>query len=137
MKEAMSADRQEKFISKEELVSFCEKIKDTYNYLLFVTAVDYPEKNQLQMVYYIQSFENKDVLILKIDISREKPEIASVVPFWPAADWHEREAYDMFGINFIGHPDLRRILLPPEWVGAPLLKDYVKASVVKKPETVK
>ena len=62
--------------------------------------------------------------MLKVVLDREKPEVDSVVDFWRTAEWHEREAFDLIGVKFLGHPDLRRILLPADWEGHPLRKDY-------------
>lgn len=79
----------------------------------------------ISVYYHIESTSKKHKLVLKTSTAREKPEVVSVVDIWKAADWHEREAYDMFGINFINHPDLRRILMPYDWeFGYPLRKDY-------------
>ncbi|MBI5399764.1 NADH-quinone oxidoreductase subunit C [Candidatus Saganbacteria bacterium] len=128
---------EEKKISREELLATGENIKAQYNFLVFITAVDYPERNVIGMVYHLRSLGNRDTLIIKIDLPREKPEIASVAGIWPAAEWHEREVFDLFGVNFLGHPDLRRILLPPDWEGSPLRKDYTKPGVIKRPETIK
>jgi NADH-quinone oxidoreductase subunit C len=75
--------------------------------------------------------------MIKVEILRNDPQIQTVSAVWPAAEWHEREIFDLFGVNFSGHPDQRRILLPVDWVGHPLLKDYAKTGMIKKPETIK
>lgn len=87
-----------------------------------VSGVDL--KSDLMAVYHFFAFSRNEKLILKVKVSREEPIIDSVVHLWPSADWHEREIYDLIGIKFHNHPDLRRILLPDDWVGYPLRKDY-------------
>jgi NADH-quinone oxidoreductase subunit C len=127
---------EERKIDKDQLYSECEKLKHTYDYLPFLTAVDYPDKNIIELVYRLQSTATNAALTLKVELPREAAEVSSVISVWPAADWHEREVFDLFGVKFTGHPDLRRILLPPEWKGFPLLKDYSDPNVVKKPVTI-
>lgn len=79
----------------------------------------------LSVVYHLDSTELKHKITLKVFTSRDNPEVESVCEVWRCADWHEREAYDMFGIKFLNHPDLRRILMPYDWeAGYPLRKDY-------------
>ena len=79
----------------------------------------------LSVFYHLESTHLKHKITLKVSTDRENPEVASVEEIWRTADWHEREAYDMFGIKFINHPDLRRILMPYDWeAGYPLRKDY-------------
>ena len=129
--------KEEKRVTREDFFGVCESLKNSYDYLIFVTAVDYPDQARLELVYYLQSLETKNTLILKVDLPRENPEINSVAVLWPAAEWHEREIFDLFGVKFIGHPDLRRILLPEDWPGHPLLKDYTQPGLVKRPETIK
>lgn len=99
-----------------------------------ITGLDYPDKKQFCVAYDLMSMERGHEFCIKVFVPREKPEIPSVAEVWHAADWHEREAYDMFGIVFTGHPDSvtdaggthpRRILLPEDWEGFPLRKDYV------------
>ncbi|RKQ83835.1 NADH-quinone oxidoreductase subunit C [Brockia lithotrophica] len=75
--------------------------------------------------YVLQSFRHPHLLAVHVRAERDNPRVPSVVDVWPAADWAERETYDLLGIVFEGHPDLRRILLPEDWVGHPLRKDYV------------
>jgi NADH-quinone oxidoreductase subunit C len=98
--------------------------EDKFDYLVDVTAVHYPKKEeQFEVIYILYSFP-KNVRIRVKTTLRENTEIRSVVPLWPTADWLEREVFDMFGIRFTGHPQLKRILLPDEWKGHPLRKDY-------------
>jgi NADH-quinone oxidoreductase subunit C len=79
----------------------------------------------LSVVYHLESVYLKHKLTLKVSTARENPQVKSVSEIWRSADWNEREAYDLFGINFINHPDLRRILMPYDWeAGYPLRKDY-------------
>ncbi|HPU84776.1 MAG TPA: NADH-quinone oxidoreductase subunit C [Candidatus Latescibacteria bacterium] len=78
----------------------------------------------LGVAYHLFSYSQRHRFAFKAHTPRKNPHIPSVTQIWPAADWHEREAFDLFGIIFDGHPDLRRILLPEDWVGHPLRKDY-------------
>lgn len=96
-----------------------------YNCLMDLTAVDHwKRKPRFDVVYHFLSVANKFRLRLKVPVAEPEPTVDSLVSLWPAADWYEREVYDMFGIRFSGHPDLRRILLYPEFEGHPLRKDY-------------
>ncbi|MEP6714800.1 MAG: NADH-quinone oxidoreductase subunit C [Terriglobia bacterium] len=90
-----------------------------------VTVVDrYPTEPRFEIVYHLHSISRKERLRLKARVSGENPEIDSAVPVYRAADWYEREAYDLFGVRFLNHPDLRRIMMPDDWEGHPLRKDY-------------
>jgi NADH-quinone oxidoreductase subunit C len=95
------------------------------NFLMCLSGVDYGAGKPLGVVYHLQSLTLMHQIVLKVDLPRESPSVPSVAGIWRTADWHEREAYDLFGIRFEGHPDLRRILLPDDWEGYPLRKDYV------------
>lgn len=105
-----------------------------FSFLRSVSAVDLSEKNKLACIYdllHIPLGPDRDQLItttrefaVRIVTERDDPHIPSVADVWPTADWHEREAYDMMGIAFDNHPDLRRILCPDDWEGHPLRKDY-------------
>ncbi len=99
-----------------------------YNFLSTVTAVDWPERvPRFDVVYQLLSLPNRCVLRLKAragNKGEEHPSVPSVCGIWPGANWYEREIYDLFGITFSGHPDLRRILMPPDWTTHPLRKDY-------------
>lgn len=115
---------------KEIIAQLCRELKESgvllFDHLMCLSGVDY--KDRLEVVYHLYSYELKHKVTLKVNVDRNNPEIDTVVPVWETANWHEREAYDMFGINFKGHPDLRRILLPQEWEGYPLRKDYARKS---------
>lgn len=99
-----------------------------YNYLADVTAVDWPEREpRYDVVYHLLSLETNAVIRLKVRVGDEAtphPMVPSVTSVWPTANWFEREAFDLFGIVFEGHPQLERILMPDDWVGHPLRKDY-------------
>ncbi len=97
----------------------------SFDWLGCITAVDYVASDQLAAVYDLYSMQHDHWFAVKVYTSRDDPRIPSVMDLWPAADWHEREAFDMMGIVFEGHTDLRRILLPEDWEGYPLRKDYV------------
>lgn len=95
-----------------------------FDWLGCITAVDYVVDNQLCAVFDLYSTTHRHWFAVKVYVDRDKPTMPSTCDLWPAGDWHEREAYDLMGIVFEGHPDLRRILLPEDWVGHPLRKDY-------------
>jgi|SRR5689334_9808958 NADH-quinone oxidoreductase subunit C len=98
--------------------------RETFDYCVDVTAAHYPQREkQFDVVYVLYSFPRNERIRVKVMIS-ETESVPSVVPLWPTANWLEREVYDMFGIRFEGHPDLKRILLPDGWKGFPLRKDY-------------
>ncbi len=91
-----------------------------------LTALDFPKENKIQMVYHLQSYTNGHFIVLKVDLPRDEPSITTLEGVWKVANWFEREAFDLFGINFEGHSDLRRIMLPEDWNGHPLRKDYLE-----------
>ncbi len=107
--------------------SLCQWLKDdtemAFDHLMCLSGVDWPDR--IEVVYHFFSHQHRHRIVLKVRLSRENPSVDSVSDIWGAANWHEREAYDLFGIRFQGHPDLRRILLPDDWAGHPLRKDYV------------
>jgi len=95
------------------------------NFLADLCGADYPDREErFEVVYNLYSIKYNHRLIIKALVPENDPAIDSVVPIWIGADWHEREACDMYGIVFNGHPDLRRILMPEDWEGYPLRKDY-------------
>ena len=111
-----------------EVASFCKSDPDlAFDNLMCLSAVDYPKETppRMEVVYHLLSYRHGHTFALKVHLPRENPTVATVEGLWGVANWHEREAYDMFGIVFTGHSDLRRILLPDDWVGFPLRKDWV------------
>ena len=128
------------------LVELCRYLRDQsdlrFSMLNCISGVDYFEPDakkaakldfqpHLEVVYHLSSLTTKTSLVLKVILPRwkgdkpgELPEVPSVSGVWSTADWHEREVFDLIGVRFTGHPDLRRILCPEDWVGYPLRKDY-------------
>jgi NADH-quinone oxidoreductase subunit C len=102
--------------------------------LEMVTAVDRDE--EFELVYRLESRTLSLAATVYVVVPHDDPTVDSASGLWPAADWQEREVYDMFGIAFAGHPDLRRILLPDEWEGFPLRKDYADDRIVKRPDYI-
>ena len=116
-------------IKKEKIAEICRYLHDDpdthMDYLADLCGVDYPEKrHRFEVVYNLYSLKHNHRLMLKAQLPEDDPYIDSVVQIWSGANWHEREACDMYGILFNDHPDLRRILMPEDWEGYPLRKDY-------------
>ena len=124
-------------VNKAILVELCYYLRDSksyyFDFLANITAVDYHPENRFAIVYNLASLPYQTQLTIRVEITVENrnkdnlPEVPSVSSVWRTADWHEREAFDLMGIYFTGHPDLRRILLPDDWEGFPLRKDYEDA----------
>ena len=96
-----------------------------FNLLTDATCVDrYPVEPRFEMNYHLVSIPRSDKLRLRVRLSGNDPSVDSLIPVWPGANWLEREVFDLFGVRFNGHTDLRRILLPDDWEGHPLRKDY-------------
>lgn len=114
-------------VAREELLEVCRWLRDNPEFdmaaLEFVSAVDWPDR--FDLVYALSSIARHHGMTLKVAVPKDHARVPSVVEVWVGADWHEREAYDLFGINFDGHPDLRRILMSDDWKGHPLRKDYI------------
>lgn len=117
-------------LKKARIVDICRFLHDDpdlfLDYLVDLCGVDYQGKkeNRFEVVYHLYSIKHRHAVRLKAEVAAERPSIDSVITVWRGVDWHEREAFDMFGIVFNGHPDLRRILMPEDWEGHPLRKDY-------------
>ena len=106
------------------LLAVCEKLHSMgFDYLADVFATD--RQDRIEVVYRLTALATNEKLVLRVDLDREKPEVDSVTSVWKGAEFSEREAYDLLGVVFRGHPDPRRILLPDDWEGFPLRKDYV------------
>jgi NADH-quinone oxidoreductase subunit C len=111
-----------------EVAAFCKADPDlAFDNLMCLSAVDYPKETppRMEMVYHLYSYAHRHTFVLKVMLPREAPALPTVEAVWGVANWHEREAYDLFGITFTGHSDMRRILLPDDWEGHPLRKDWV------------
>lgn len=121
-------------IPVEQLTDICQFLRNDerlfFDLLACITAIDNgPEANTMEVVYNLTSIPYEYNLMMKVTVPRTPtettlPSVPSIAHIWRTADWHEREAYDLVGIQFSGHPDLRRILLPTDWVGHPLRTDY-------------
>jgi NADH-quinone oxidoreductase subunit C len=119
------------------LIELCLYLRDSpsyyFDFLANISAVDYHPENRFALVYNLASLPYQTQLTIRVELTVENrtaenlPEVPSVTSVWRTADWHEREAFDLMGIYFTGHPDLRRILLPDDWEGFPLRKDYEDA----------
>jgi len=96
--------------------------KLAFDFLFCITCIDW--KTHLTMVYHLRSTTQKHIAVIKAKLDRNDPQIATVSDIWRTAEFHEREAYDLFGVQFTDHPDLRRLFLTDEWNGYPLRKDY-------------
>ncbi|MSU77904.1 MAG: NADH-quinone oxidoreductase subunit C [Gemmataceae bacterium] len=134
------------FVEPGDLVAVATVLRDhaklKFEMLNCISGVDYLELDpkkiakagfepHVEVVYHFSSFTHKHRFVVKVSLPRwkdnkpgELPEVPTLSPLFPAADWHEREAFDLVGVNFVGHPDLCRILLADDWVGHPLRKDY-------------
>lgn len=116
-------------IDASVLIKVCEQLynnPETYfDMLTCITGVDNgQDANSMDVIYHLYSIPFNRSLMLKVVVPRENPEVDSVTTIWKSANWLEREVFDMFGIVFKNHPDLRRILMPADWQGFPLRKDY-------------
>jgi NADH-quinone oxidoreductase subunit C len=96
-----------------------------FKYLSDITAVDrFPLEPRFEVNYHLLALDSRERLRLQVRVNSKDPVIPSVTPIWPTANWHERETFDLFGVRFEGHPSLTRILMPDDWEGYPLRKDY-------------
>ena len=112
-------------IPREHIVAACRALQPTYNFLETVTAVDwYPSEPRLQVVYHILSHALKARVRLVVPLAGDDLNLDSITSVWPSANFYEREVFDLFGVHFAGHPRLTRIMMPLDWEGHPLRKDY-------------
>ncbi len=116
-------------LDPEAIVNACQMLRDDpdldFNFLAALTAVDYwPSEPRFKIVYQLYSLANKEFIGLRAQLSNESPEISTIESIYPNANWHEREVFDMFGVTFKDHSDQRRIIMPYDWEGHPLRKDY-------------
>jgi NADH-quinone oxidoreductase subunit C len=120
------------WIDRADLVAVCTLLRDhpdaAYTTPVFVTAVDWPDREpaepRFDIVYMLRSLQHNDVCRLIVQVSEDDPNVPTLEGVFAGMDWHERECFDLIGITFTGHHDLKRILLPTDWDGHPLRKDY-------------
>jgi NADH-quinone oxidoreductase subunit C len=113
-------------VARESILAACKALQSAgYNFLEDVTAVDwYPSEPRFQIVYHVLSHGLKERIRLIVRLGSDAAAIDSIVGIWPSANFYEREIFDLFGVHFGGHPNLRRIMMPEDWEGHPLRKDY-------------
>ncbi|HPZ09628.1 MAG TPA: NADH-quinone oxidoreductase subunit C [Candidatus Eremiobacteraeota bacterium] len=145
LKEVFSEDiklNQESFdpiilVDSKNIINIMQELKEnaslSFNYLMCLSGVDYPPE-KIELVYHLFSIEQRHRLCVKTELPRENSVINSVVSLWKAAEWHEREIFDLLGVKFEGHTDLRRILLPEDFTGHPLKKDFSHPEVIPSPD---
>ncbi|MDQ7820692.1 MAG: NADH-quinone oxidoreductase subunit C [Armatimonadota bacterium] len=117
------------YVPRDSLLDVCRVLATDpefgLTYLSFVSAIDWPERGEMEVLYHLYSHRTREELALKVRVPRDDPRVPSVTGIWDGANWHEREAYDLLGVIFEGHPNLRRIMMTDDWIGHPLRKDYV------------
>jgi NADH-quinone oxidoreductase subunit C len=117
------------YVAAEDMPALARALRDrpelAFDFLAELTALDFwPKEPRFELVYVLVSLAHRARLRLKVRLAAEDPHVATVSGVWPAANWLEREVWDLFGIAFDGHPDPRRLLMPEDWQGFPLRKDY-------------
>jgi NADH-quinone oxidoreductase subunit C len=115
-------------VKPEDMPRFAKYLRDTaelgFDLLEYAYGTDWMEKEQMEVGYHLTSTKHQHDLVFRCYIPRSEPKLATLTGIWRAADLHEREVYDLLGVEFTGHPDLRRLLTPPEFEGFPLRRDY-------------
>jgi NADH-quinone oxidoreductase subunit C len=116
-------------VPRQHLLAACQFLAGEpslgFTFLSDIATTDqFPLEPRFEVNYHLLAQERRDRIRLKVKLNGNDPKVPSVTSVWPGANWHERENYDLFGIQFEGHPDLKRILMPDEWEGHPLRKDY-------------
>ena len=114
-------------VTPDKLVSICRKLRAEFGFIRLagISAIDrYPMRPRFEVFYLLHSLERNERLKLKVAVGGDSPEVESVTCVWPGANWYEREVFDLFGVRFLNHPDLRRIMMPDYWEGHPLRKDF-------------
>ena len=116
-------------VEADAISGVCRFLKEEdgldFTSLMCLSGVDLKEQGKMAVVYHLHSMKRKHKITIKVELDRNNPHVQTVEQIWPGANWYEREAFDLLGIVFDGHSDLRRILLPEDWEGHPLRKDYV------------
>ena len=117
-------------VAPATIAEICAHLKSdkalAFDCLSNLSGVDYPKREVIQVVYHLYSYTHRHAFVLKVDAPRDAPAVPSVAGIWSHAEWQEREVFDLLGVAFEGHPDLRRLLMPEDWPGHPLRKDFVE-----------
>jgi NADH-quinone oxidoreductase subunit C len=123
-------------VEAADLRSHLQHLRDRlgFDYLVFVTALDHPEQGRLEAIYRLFSYPAKSTVVLRVLLPRDGARVDTVSDIYRTAEWHERETAEMFGIEFTGHPDPRRLLLPDDLEGYPLRKDFTHPNMIRLPE---
>lgn len=120
------------------LHAFLQLLRDdprfSFDFLMDHTAIDWMADNQFEMVYQLYSTLHGHSMMVGVLVDRECPLVPTVSDLWPIAEWQEREVYDLFGIPYDNHPDLRRLFLEDDWTGYPLRKDYQDPNMLQRPQ---
>lgn len=118
-------------VERKDLLKAASGLKEAgFDLFQFAAGVDYPDSIKLTYRVYSSRRKNQIAVFLKTEVPKDDPTIDSLVSIWPAANWHERETFDLLGVDFIGHPNLSRIFMPEDWVGHPLRKDYTDDRII-------
>ncbi len=124
-------------LKSESYVSFCETLRDkseyAFQHLSCLTAVDYPKENKITVVCHLWSYKHCVQLTIKLDVDRANPKAPTLEKIWSSANWFEREVFDLYGIVFEGHSNLRRIMMPDDYKKYPLRKDFTDDGFIVKP----
>ena len=129
--QSVKFDREEMtiYLDRSDIREACALLRDDpscpFDFLSDVTCVDwYPSEPRFEVVYHLLSIPKKQRVRLKVPLNSSSPSVDSITTVWPGANFFEREVFDLFGVRFLGHPYLRRIMMPEDWEGHPLRKDY-------------
>ncbi len=114
-------------VTRDAVVRILTLLRKEFDFESLTSETASDKVDRIVMIYHLFSTPHRQKLVVKTDLPRENPKIMTVEGIWRAANWYEREIFDLFGVKFIGHSDLFRILNPPDWEGHPLLKDYQPA----------
>lgn len=122
-------------IEKNKIRESIKFLKDElkFDHLNFLTAIDLISNRQIEVIYRLYSYQTKEKIVIRVKLEREKPEIDTISDIFRTAEWHEREVFEMFGVKFLNHPDLRKLILPDE-IEMPLRKDFIHSDYEKLPE---
>lgn len=131
-------DRAAVNIPTAALFKLMQRLRDApqlaFDMLCTHTAIDYPAERRIELVYQLYSRKHRHYLMVATSLARDQPKAPTVSPIWKIAEWQEREVYDLFGVLYRGHPDLRRLFLDDDWQGFPLRKDYKDDFMLERPQ---